>query len=441
MYPIRTLDLLRLRSSAAMAILALAIAACSAPTAAAPSASPGATATPSPWPSPSQPSARPSTAPSVPPSPSPSASPGIALAPSGPWSRVAWLDAGKLPFDAPSSPEISIQGWSGGYVALAQTSGYDEAGNELPVTVRVSTSADGVHWSKPAAIDTAGFKGSIRIERIVEGPSGLLALAYPYGDTCGGPSTLQAVWTSTDGARWERVSLPKGMASGQVRTVAGGAAGYIAFGSAADTTRAALWTSLDGRTWQSRPLPTVSSGTLVLDGATSFDGGFVVAGAVLGEEGCGGAAHIRAAAWWSADGAAWTRAKLPGSLTDPDARLAVLPLTGSALLAIQVSPDGETRLAWTSDDGRTWTATNAPSELMELRAVSDGRHTAGLFEAEAAGPAVMELREDGETVVLEPDGERPPISEDGPTWSLAVGPTGLLAYRFDGGGVFLGLPS
>jgi hypothetical protein len=36
MYPIRTLDLLRLRSSAAMAILALAIAACSAPTAAAP---------------------------------------------------------------------------------------------------------------------------------------------------------------------------------------------------------------------------------------------------------------------------------------------------------------------------------------------------------------------------------------------------------------------
>jgi hypothetical protein len=228
MKPIRTLDLLRMRSFTAIAVLVLAIAACSAPTAAAPSASPGATPTPSISPSPSQPSAGPST---VPPSASPSASPGIALAPSGPWSRVAWIDAGKLPFDAPSSEEISIQGWSDGYVALAQTSGYDEAGNELAVAIRVSTSADGVHWSKPAAIDAAGFKGSIRIERIVEGPSGLLALAYPYGDTCGGPAPLQAVRASTDGARWERVTLPKGMASGQVRTIAGGAAAYNAFGS------------------------------------------------------------------------------------------------------------------------------------------------------------------------------------------------------------------
>jgi hypothetical protein len=420
-----------------VAVLLLA-AACSAPPAGSPSQSP--TPTPSAAaPSPSA-TASPTVVPTVAPSPSPSGPPNVGTAPDGPWSRLSWLDAGSVPL-GPTS--VSVHGWTGGFVALEQTSGYTDSGDEIPVVIRASASTDGVRWSSPTTLDTVGFKGGIDIERVVEGPSGLLALGYPYGDTCGGPPVLVALWSSPDGRAWERLTLPKDFRTGQVQTISGGSSGFIAAGTRSDGTTQALWTSPDGRAWAARPLPKVTSGVFVLDGAISFAGGFEVAGSVLGEEGCGGAAHVHPATWWSADGAAWSRATLPGALTAPNANLFIRRLSDRVILASQTSPDGSTVLAWTSTDGRTWSAVPKPSDQLWLDREGGFGHSALIIEPEAgAGALTVEvIGEDAGVTTLAQTNDVPVASEDGPGWIYAVGPTGILVVGDDGGSAWLGVPS
>ena len=386
------------------------------------------------------PSLTPSTTPSVAPSPSASSQPGVGAGPSGPWSRLDWTAAGAV---VPLGPtNVSVHGWSGGYVALEQTGGSDENGNEIPVVIRSSASSDGIHWAAPTTVDTTGIVGSVEITDVVEGPSSLLALGYPVGDTCGGPASVVALWTSPDGGTWRRLDLPKGFRTGQVHTIDGGSAGFIATGNRADGTTQALWTSPDGAAWTSRPLPKVASGTLVLDGAISFAGGFVLAGGVLGEGGCGGPAHIHAATWWSADGAAWSRSTLPGSMTAANAERRVQSISDRVAAVTQTSPDGSKLLAWTSSDGRSWTAVNAPSDVLTRGLVTDGRHAAEMIDPESGSgaPTVLAIGEDAGVTNLSQSGTGPIASEDSGGWTFAVGPTGILVVRYDGGAAWLGVP-
>ena len=375
-------------------------------------------------------------------SPSASALPAVGPAPSGPWATLNWIAAGNvIPL---GSTNVSVHGWSKGYVALEQLSGSDENGNDLPVFIYASASTDGIHWAAPTGVDTAGIVGNIEISEIVEGPSGLLAVGYPYGDTCGGPASVVALWTSPDGRIWKRVSLPKDFRTGEVHTISGGSAGFIATGGSPDGSTHALWTSLDGRAWTSRPLPTVSSGTLVLDDATSFARGFVLAGSVLGEGGCGGPAHIHAATWWSADGAAWFRSALPGSMTAAGADITVTAISNRVVAVTQTSPDGSKHLAWTSTDGRSWRAVASPTGLDQLRfnLETDGRHSALMSgpESGSGAPTVFAIGEDASVTALGQGGNGPIASEDGPGSTFAVGPTGILVVRGDGREAWLGLP-
>jgi hypothetical protein len=399
---------------------------------AAPASSPAITPSPSPSPSPT---ASPFTPPTPPPSPS---TPAVGLAPSGPWSAVQWIDAGKLPL---GPTEITIRGWSGGYVAFEQSPGSDENGDNLPVVIHASASSDGVHWSAPTTLKT-DFAGNLAISTIVEGPSGLLALGYPYGDTCGGPPTLTAMWTSPDGRSWARLAMPKAFSGATVETIAGGGAGFIALGTKSDGTTQAIWTSPDGRAWTARRLPTVSSGTLALDGVTSFDDGFVLVGSVLGEEGCGGAAHVKAAAWFSVDGGSWTRADLPGASSDPNAGLEVSRI-GGQLLATQSLPTSAPSHAWTSTDGKTWTATADVSSDLYWSMVSDGRHALMVMDPDSGtGPLILTgIDSKGVATTLTQDGGGPVETEDGPGWITAVGPTGVLVIRANGEASWLGVPS
>jgi hypothetical protein len=382
----------------------------------------------------------PSATPSPSPTPSASVRPIVGLAPSGPWTSISWISAGAVIPLRP--PNVSVYGWSGGYVALDQNGGQDPDGNEIPVVIRASTSTDGIRWGAPTAIETAGLVGLIEISAIVEGPSGLLALGYPYGDTCGGPASVVALWTSPDGRAWKRVSLPKDFRTGEVHTISGGSAGFIATGGSPDGSTHALWTSLDGRAWTSRPLPKVSSGTLVLDGATSFAGGFVLAGAVIGEGGCGGPAHIHTATWWSADGVAWSRSALPGSMTDANAGIGVHEISDRVVVVTQSSPDGSKLLAWTSTDGRSWTAVDAPSTQLTLQPVTDGRHAVLMMNPDSGSgaPTVLAIDEHASVTALGQGGNGPIASEDGPGWTFAVGPTGILVVLEDGGAAWLGVP-
>jgi hypothetical protein len=391
------------------------------------------TITPSPSPSPT---ASPFTPPTPPPSPP---TPAVGLAPSGPWSAVRWIDAGKLPL---GPTEITIHGWSGGYVAFEQSPGSDDEGNSLPVVIRAAASPDGVRWSAPTTLKT-DFDGSLAISTIVEGPAGLLALGYPYGDTCGGPPTLAALWASPDGRTWQRLAMPKAFAGSRVRTIAGGGAGFIAFGTKSDDTTQALWTSQDGRAWTARELPTVSSGTLALDAVTGFDDGFVLVGSVLGEEGCGGPSHIRAATWFSVDGSAWARTTLPGASTDPGASLQVRGLLGH-ILVTQLLPGEQSMLkAWTSDDGRTWNSVADVSSDTIWSPVSDGVHAVSAITPESGmGPLlVRSLDANGQMIQVRQSGGGPVADEDTASWIFAVGPTGILATRPDGGASWLGVPS
>jgi hypothetical protein len=363
----------------------------------------------------------------------------VGEAPAGSWSALHWLRAGALPV---TSSEVTVRGWSGGYVAFEQSPGSDENGNDLPVVIRATSSTDGVDWSAPTTLKT-GFKGSYQISSIVEGPSGLLALGYPYGDTCGGPSTVFALWSSADGRSWERLTMPRDFTANRVQTISGGRAGFIAFGTRADGTTPAIWTSADGRAWTSGKLPVVSSGKLTLDAAVSFDSGYVLLGAVLGEEGCGGPAHIKPAVWFSDDGSSWTRANLPGASTDPNANL-LIRSSGDRVLVMQVPPgDATTAPAWTSTDGLAWSSAGTVSTDVIWGSVSDGRHAVIVVNPESGTglASVTGIDGTGASVVLRQDGDSPLVSEDEPGYVYAVGPTGLLAVRGDGGASWLGLPS
>jgi hypothetical protein len=395
-------------------------------------------ATPSPTPEP-VPSTTPAPSPSAASSAAPSVLPAVALAPAGSWTSIRWQPLGKV---VPLGPgEVTVSGWSGGYVALEQSPGSDENGNELPVTIHASSSTDGVHWSAPTTVP-AGFKGNIAIESIVEGPTGLLALAYPYGDTCGGPESVAAMWTSKDGRSWQRLPVTKSFPSGSVQTIAGGDAGFIALGTHGTGDDQALWTSQDGRTWTPRKLPTVTSGTLALDAAESFADGFVLLGSVLGEGGCGGPGHVRPAVWFSRDGASWTRSSLPGASTDPNAGLQIRPLLGRLFVTQSVPGNDTTLNGWTSTDGRTWSPTAPVPHDIYFDTKDDATHAITIIYGDSGGPpSVYGLDANGQGVTLAETGDGPVQTDDSMSTTSAIGPTGLVVLQEDAGRTWLGIPS
>jgi hypothetical protein len=430
---------------AGLASVALAAVGCTSATTPAPSlaneasSSPAAIATPTVAASASlTPTASPSPTPATTPAPSPTPLPAVGKAPAGPWSALTWQQAGALPL---GPTEIGVHGWSGGYVAFEQSPGTNDNGDELPVTIRASSSRDGITWTAPTTL-TSGLRGMVEIQTVVEGPAGLLALAYHYGDTCGGPEPVAAMWSSADGRTWKRLAMPKAFTTGAVQTIAGGPAGFIALGTKSDAGAPAIWTSRAGANWASRPLPTVATGTLALDGVASFADGLLLVGAVLGEGGCGGPDHIHPAIWYSADASSWTRISLPGASTSANTSLAVRRF-GDQLLAIQTAGDTDPARAWTSTDGRTWTRVADVSSDVAYVPQSDGAHAVTVIGPDSGtGPAtVIGVAPDGTTSTMSQAGDVPAQTEDGPATEYAVGPTGLLAYLADGSGSWLGIPN
>lgn len=365
--------------------------------------------------------------------------PDVGVAPAGTWTAVHWQQVRDLGL---TGNEVGVHGWSGGFIALKQSPGSDDQGNPLPVTIQASASSDGVHWADPTSLET-GFQGMFQIRDIVEGPTGLLALAYPYGDTCGGPESVFAMWASPDGQAWTRIAMPKTFTANHVETISGGKAGYIAFGGKGDTETRMIWTSPDAKAWTVRPLPTVSSGTLVIDQVASFDAGFIVLGGVLGEGGCGGGQHIKPAAWFSATGASWTRASLPGASTDPNASLSMRS-SGDRLLVLQTLPGDEpTGPAWSSTDGRTFTSLGKVSTGAVWSYSSLGSHNVSIIGPDSGtGPVTMTAIDmAGASSPISQDGDVPIVTESGGQVEFAIGPTGILAYTTDGIDSWIGLPS
>ena len=256
-----------------------------------------------------------------PPSASPSPSPiAVGPAPAGAWSAVRWIPGGALPL---TDHEVSIFGWSGGFVALEQSPGSDEDGNDLAVTIRASESADGLHWSAPTTLET-GFKGSIEISIDRRGPEpGCSRSRYPYGDTCGGPVSVAALWASPDGRAWDRIQMPKDFTirrgpddRRRIRPASSVSATTPTTGPRRSGRRRTAGHGRLGRCRRSR------AGRSSSTGAPASTGGFVVVGSGPRPGRCGGPVHVHFATWLSEDGAAWTRADLPGAVKDAAANLA-----------------------------------------------------------------------------------------------------------------------
>jgi hypothetical protein len=430
---------------AAFGIVGL-IAGCSSNQLASPSTSP--VAEPSAGVAAASPSAAPSPMPTATPSPTPapSATPlaDVGLAPDGRWTSIQWIDAGrgfpslaKAPSDMYS---LNVYGWSRGFVAFGSDGGQGSDSFHPPTLVSTSSS-DGLHWSAPRSIDVSGFRDQVDIGEVAEGPAGLLAVGRYPADTCGGPPVIAGLWHSADGTTWRAVALPRDMVRGHVETLDGGSAGYIATGKQNDGKTPGIRLSQNATTWRALALPKPPSGTLVVNGATSFAGGLVVAGAVLGPEGCGGASSIHPAVWWSADGSSWARESLPGASTAADASLSIHRLNDDEIVA--VSQAGDTPDAWVSTDGRTWNEVATPPIESLFGTLTDNRRSI-VVAAPSGDQGPLTLETVGDQLDLAPlpqTGNGPVQTADSIPTIEAVGPTGLVVVSVDGSHLWLGVPS
>jgi hypothetical protein len=328
--------------------------------------------------------------------------------------------------------------------AFDQSSGAEAATFSMVAT----SSSDGLHWTVGWPMDVESLKDVVDITQVVEGPSGLLAVGHYGRMACGGPATVDALWTSTDGLKWSRVQPPADFTSASVYTVDGGSIGYIASGTLKDGVTQAVWLSADGRSWRQVPLPKTTFGKVVVDGATDFAAGYVVAGAVLGDEGCGGARLLTPSLWWSANGTGWTRAVLTGATPASDATMAVSRISDHALMAIATEWNATTQLSsqlvWVTTDGKTWRLVKSPSNLLSAGVLTDGqRGLVVLAPADNSGPpTIATVANDLTVTTLSQAGDGPVASASSVGWvQAAFGPTGVAFLSSDALNLWLGVPA
>lgn len=385
------------------------------------------------------------------PNPTPTSFPSVGAAPSGGWTSVTWISAGPVfPQTPTAGPDkgsfvtVSVYGWSRGYVGFRTAI---EQGSSPGVTMVSTFSADGLHWTEGRPMEVAGLKSAVDITQVVEGSSGLLAVGRYPGAACGGPSTIDALWTSADGLTWSLVQPSADFASSSVYWVEGGSNGFIASGILKDGTAQAVWLSGDGRSWTTVPLTSPAFGKFVLDGAAAFAGLYVISGAVLKDSGCGQTWQTPSL-WWSVDGKSWTRNQLPGAATASDAYITTTKVSDHSLMAVANEWDEATQVnsqqVWVSNDGRAWRLVASPSSMLGDGIMTDGRH--GLVVAEPGpgtdGPLTFATVGDDLSVkTLSETGEIPIYSTSSPSWLAALGPTGVVILSSDGLDLRLGVPA
>jgi hypothetical protein len=376
-----------------------------------------------------------------------------------------------VPATADGIAGVDVFGWSGGYVGFRTASDitFDATSGKMSIAVEmVSTSSpDGAQWTAGRAMDIEGLTDAVYVRQVIEGPSVLLAVGRYGVATCGGPSTVGVLWTSTDGQTWTRDPLSGDFATASVYTIDGDSSGFVATGTLEDGVTQAIWLSTDGSSWRRVAVPTVTTGTFVLDGATAFASGYVVAGAVLGDEGCGGPALLTPSLWWSTSGTSWSRVKLPGATPAPDATMAVTRISDHALMAIATVwdpgataspaaglPGGfrsgiaaelhaiahPTQTVWVSSNGQDWKLVQSPSSMLNDQVMTDGRK--GLVvETPADGtgaPTIAIVGDDLSVTTLSESGAVPDALSS--NWTYALGPSGLVCVLSDGTDLRLGLP-
>jgi hypothetical protein len=175
----------------------------------------------------------------------------------------------------------------------------------------VWTSTDGLVWSRVSHDESVfGGDGGQSMEDLVVGGPGLVAV----GSDSRGFESVPAVWTSTDGLVWSRVAHDEAVFGlrGSMDGVAVAEIGLVAVGSewpehgtygSALDFDAAVWTSVDGITWSRVPHDESALGG---DGWQFMRGVFVGDPGLVafgGDSGPGDGGVV----WVSADGITWSR--------------------------------------------------------------------------------------------------------------------------------------
>ena len=375
----------------------------------------------------------------------------------GRWTGIKWTNLGRIAQLAPppafpesSMTDVSVFGWSRGYVGF-QVLVTDDSSPVQQYSLVSTSSQDAVHWTADRPMAHPALDYAVEITGLEEDSTGLLAVGRMPPAACGGPATVKAMWTSTDGLTWSLVTLPADFASASVYTVDGGSAGFIATGILKDGATQAVWLSADGRSWHQGALPKSTFGDVLVQGGTAFGGGFVVSGAVRGDEGCGGYRLLTPSLWWSTDGKGWTRATLTGAAPATDAWMAVTKISDHALMAIASEWNEVTQVSsekvWVTTDGRTWKQILSPSKTLDSTIRTDGRQGLALVQPDANppetdGPVVVSAVDDDLTVrPLPQTGAVPMASQSPSSWVSSMGPAGLVMMSNDYAILWLGAPA
>jgi hypothetical protein len=345
------------------------------------------------------------------PPPSPSVTPPPIPADFVPWPDIVWHLA-DLPRPPAAAAErvIAVTATPDSFVAV----GYRDINGVRNGMVWRST--DGEAWE---AIDDPRFAG-VEMLDVSPAPGGVVALGVAFGDP-----PQPAVFHSVDGRDWEQSAPPAGAVVTYPSSLAGDETAVLVAGDDNDG-KAVLWRSIDGRSFErlaldgvaresvqspravsdgfaalgpARPAPILLRSTdgaswtsTPIDQANDVAGtrleigrwGWVVQG--IWAPGCSPFASCagQSIAWWSGDGANWTR--LPGEASPlSTGGSIVVPAGVHGLLAITGAD------AWSSPDGWAWRSLPEP-----------GEGTIGVDDAVVRGDVIVavgaENAEDGSSV-------------------------------------------
>lgn len=219
-------------------------------------------------------------------------------------------------------------------------------------------SDDGTDW-RTWTIDDDPTAASLGIHAVFPAPDGSRVTVLQLRPALA-ESTVAQMWTTSDGDSWQAVddgSLEEFDNSALAGVIPGGD-GLLAFGAAPGgelVPTAAVFTSSDGVRWRRvTPVSPDYENKSIID-IVRVDAGFVAVGGDFASTG-------RMTAWTSPDGITWTRAPGSDESVDPSTAYMIaeqLTSTDGTLWASGVDHDAardpdEIPALWVSDDGRNW---------------------------------------------------------------------------------------